>query len=100
VPFLILAVYSILGAFAKLQKSTYYFRYVYPSVRPHGTTLLPSDEFSCNVKFKCLIFMEPCILDDSVEIPKRCSLVIEFIIPKFIEGSTCFERHTAHHKEL
>ena len=26
--------------------------------------------------------------------------VIEFIIPKFIEGSTCFERHTAHHQEL
>jgi len=27
-------------------------------------------------------------------------LVIEFIIPKFIEGSTCFERHTAHHQKL
>ena len=27
-------------------------------------------------------------------------LVIEFIIPGFIEGSTCFERHTAHHQEL
>jgi hypothetical protein len=27
-----------------------------------------------------------------VEIPTRCSFVIEFIIPKFIEGSTCFER--------
>jgi len=27
-------------------------------------------------------------------------LVIEFIIPKFIEGSTCLERHTAHHQEL
>ena len=24
---------------------------------------------------------------------------MEFIIPKFIEG-TCFERHTAHHQEL
>jgi hypothetical protein len=22
------------------------------------------------------------------------------IIPKFIEGSTCFERHTANHQEL
>ena len=22
------------------------------------------------------------------------------IIPEFIEGSTCFERHTAHHQEL
>ena len=38
--------------------------------------------------------------DDSVEIPTRCSFVIEFIIPKFIEGSTCFERHTAHHQGL
>jgi len=27
-------------------------------------------------------------------------LVIKFIIPKFIEGLTCFERHTAHHQEL
>jgi hypothetical protein len=26
--------------------------------------------------------------------------VIEFIIPKFIEGSTCFERHAAHHQEF
>jgi len=30
----------------------------------------------------------------------KMQLVIEFIIPKFIEGSTCFERHTAHHQEL
>jgi hypothetical protein len=36
----------------------------------------------------------------SVEIPTRCKFVIEFIIPKFTEGSTCFERHTAHHQEL
>jgi hypothetical protein len=27
-------------------------------------------------------------------------LVIQFIIPKFIEGSTCLERHFAHHQEL
>jgi hypothetical protein len=32
--------------------------------------------------------------------PTRCKLVIEFIISTFIEGSTCFERHTAHHQEL
>jgi hypothetical protein len=25
---------------------------------------------------------------------------MEFIIPKFIEGSTCFEWRTAHHQEL
>jgi hypothetical protein len=36
----------------------------------------------------------------SVEIPTSCSFVKEFIIPTFIEGSTCFERHTAHHHEL
>jgi hypothetical protein len=36
----------------------------------------------------------------SVEIPTRCSFVMEFIIPKIFEGSTCFERHTAHHQEL
>ena len=24
----------------------------------------------------------------------------KIIIPKFIEGSTCFERHIAHHQEL
>ena len=47
-----------------------------------------------------LIFMDSCIVDDSVEIPTRCSIVIEFIIPRFIEGSACFERHTAHHLEF
>jgi hypothetical protein len=25
---------------------------------------------------------------------------MEFIIPKFIESSTSFERHTAHHQKL
>jgi hypothetical protein len=30
----------------------------------------------------------------------KMQLVIEFIIPKFTEGSTCFERHTAPHQEL
>jgi hypothetical protein len=49
---------------------------------------------------KGLIFMDPCIIDDSVETPTRCSPAIEFTIPKLIEGSTCFERHTAHHQEL
>jgi hypothetical protein len=39
-----------------------------------------------------LILIDPCNVDDSVEIPTRCSFVIEIIIPKFIEGSTCFER--------
>ena len=46
------------------------------------------------------ILLDPCIAHYSVEIPTRYSFVIEFVIPKFIEGSTCFERHTAHHQEL
>jgi len=44
--------------------------------------------------------MDPCIVDDSVQIPTRCSFVIEFIIPKFIAGSIYFERYIAHHQEL
>jgi hypothetical protein len=44
--------------------------------------------------------MDPCIVDYSVEITTKCSFVIEFIISKFIEGSTCFERHTAYHQEI
>jgi len=39
-----------------------------------------------------LILMDPCIVDYSVEIPTTCSYVIEFIIPKLFEGSTCFEQ--------
>jgi hypothetical protein len=30
----------------------------------------------------------------------KMRLVIKFTIPKFIEDSTCFERHTAHYQEL
>ena len=44
---------KFLGAFATLQRATISF-----------------------------IFMDPCIVDDSVEIPKRCCFVIGFIIPK------------------
>jgi len=32
-----------------------------------------------------LILMDPCIVDYSVEIPTRCSFVIEFIIPNFLK---------------
>jgi len=38
---------------------------------------------------------------ESVEIINKmqpCNRI--FIIAKFIEGSTCFERHTAHHQEV
>jgi hypothetical protein len=38
--------------------------------------------------------------NNSVEMPTRCSFVMECIIPKFIEGSIYFDRHTAHHQEL
>ena len=63
---------------------------------------LQGDNLSQKLKpvYIFLIFMDPCIVDDSVEVPTRCSFVIEFIIPKFIEGSSCFEWHTAHHQEL
>jgi len=44
--------------------------------------------------------MDSCIVNYSADIPTRYSFVIEFIIPKFFEGSTYFERHTAHHQEL
>jgi len=33
--------------------------------------------------FVNFILMDPCIVDYSVEIPTRCSFVIEFIIPRF-----------------
>ena len=47
-----------------------------------------------------LVFMEPCIVNDSVGITTSRSFVIEFIIPKFIAGSIYFERYIAHHQEL
>jgi hypothetical protein len=30
--------------------------------------------------------VDPCIIDYSVEVPTRCSFVIEFIIPKFLKA--------------
>jgi hypothetical protein len=56
--------------------------------------------FMACLAFINLILMDPCIVDYSVAIPTRCSFVIEFIILKFFESSTCFERHTAHHQDL
>jgi hypothetical protein len=67
----------------------------------YSTVLIPNVFCDDHLQIiNCMIFMDPCIVDDSVEIPIRCSFVIEFIISKFIESSTCFERHTAHHQEL
>jgi hypothetical protein len=31
---------------------------------------------------------------------RRCDRVVDFIIPLFLNCSTCFRRHTAHHQEL
>jgi hypothetical protein len=58
-----------------------------------------------NSTFKELIYCAEAYIykenhRNSVEIKTRFNFVIEFITPKFIEGSTCFERHTAHHQEL
>jgi len=36
----------------------------------------------------------------SVEITNKMHIVTEFIISEFNEGSTYFERNTAHHQEL
>ena len=48
-----------------------------------------------------LIFMDSCIIEwISRNNQQDATLVIEFIIPTFAEGSTHFERHTAHRQEL
>jgi len=47
-----------------------------------------------------LIIMDSCIAVRLSWNTNKMQLAIEFIIPKFIEGSTCFERHTAHHQDL
>jgi len=57
---------------------------------------LTSFDASGSVSFSPLVMIHSY----SVEILTRCSFVIEFIIPKFIESSTCFERQSAHHQEL
>jgi hypothetical protein len=36
----------------------------------------------------------------SVKITNKMQPIIEFIIPKFTEGSAFFERHIAHHQEF
>ena len=79
----------------------YISQFAQPQVFLHaqrGTT--PTEHREKEFHNYSLIFMDQCIVDDSVQIPTRCSFVIEFIIPKFFEGSTCFERHTAHHQEV
>jgi hypothetical protein len=41
------------------------------------------------------MFMDLCIIE-----PTRCNCVVEFIIPMFLNCSTSFGRHTAHHEEF
>jgi len=40
------------------------------------------------------------VVTNRIEIQTRCDRVVEFIIPMFLNWSTCFERHIAHHQEL
>jgi hypothetical protein len=40
------------------------------------------------------------IPSNSQKKPTRYNRVVEFIIPVFLNCSTCFGRHTAHHQEL
>jgi hypothetical protein len=54
-----------------------------------------------------LVFVTPLLLSaviveelEPMQSCNRCKLIIEFIIAKFPERSTCFERHTVHHQEL
>jgi hypothetical protein len=44
--------------------------------------------------------MDPrIVIQISQKEPTRYDPVIEFIIPMFLNCSTCFGRHTAHHQE-
>jgi hypothetical protein len=71
-----------------------------PSPKIHTVHVLtadgPSQTVSVSLPAQTITYSNA----NSVEIPVRRSFVIEFIIPKFVKGSTCFERHTAHHQEL
>jgi len=64
------------------------------------TKIWPSERRFCKPLLAKYFQFHENLLNYSVEIPTRCIFALEFIIPKFIEGSTCFERHTAHHQEL
>ena len=47
-----------LGTLTKLQKANMNFvMSVCPSVRPHGTTRVPLDRFSCNLTYEFLIYL-------------------------------------------
>jgi hypothetical protein len=71
--------------------------------RPNINTYLTENTFLVHSKdkpFKAWYSWIRASQYESVEITNKMQLVIEFIIPKFIKGLTCFKRHTAHHQEL
>ena len=64
-------------------------------------TTVPIIYFYYKKPFLNLMFMDPCtVIQISKKEPTRCNRVVEFIIPVFLNCSTCFGRHTAHHQEL
>jgi hypothetical protein len=71
------------------------FRAAYHSSSGALTEFAASGLYTRVVTGRC-----PGWVGSGISHPTRCNLVIEFIIPKFTEGSTCFERYTAYHQEL
>ena len=57
---------QLLGAFAKISKSHYYLRHVYPSVRPHGTAVPPSGRIF--LKFDYFEYFSKICLENSSSI--------------------------------
>jgi hypothetical protein len=47
-----------------------------------------------------IAFMSKCPMEISQKEPTVCDRVVEFTISMFLNCSTCFARHTAHHQEL
>jgi hypothetical protein len=73
---------------------------VFLNIQAFFDMMLHRLDYGFQRRWTVLIFMDPCIVLWLSRNTHKMQFVIEFIIPKFIEGSTCFERHTAHHQEL
>jgi len=82
------------------QPTSMFIYYTQKTYTKHMIYLLTSIGFPPGGSSTVHIYTQTIHRTHSVEISTRCSFVIEFIIAKFIEGSTSFERHTAHHQEL
>ena len=79
---------------------------------PHSSTLVVICVVQLLFVFFYVLFVCKCVLPPgdnpfavnkyiiSQKEPTRCNRVVEFVIPKFLNCSTCFGRHTAHHQEL